>query len=108
MASKGVASMSIERWSLAVAVILLAGLQYGLTVYAVRDLLRRPSVRGNNKVAWGLLILGIPFIGSLLYTYMGPTSFIPRHRTVGERTPRPTVGDRRQATGDRESSVVSR
>jgi hypothetical protein len=89
--------MSIERWSLAVAVILLAGLQYGLTVYAVRDLLRRPSVRGNNKVAWGLLILGLPFIGPLLYTYMGPTSFIPRSRPVRHRLPRQPVASSRPA-----------
>lgn len=88
--------MSIERWSLAVAVVLLAGLQYSLTVYAVRDLVRRPSVRGNNKVAWGLLILGLPFIGPLLYTYMGPTSFIPRPRTTSQRPPRQTVVPPRQ------------
>lgn len=81
--------MSIERWSLAIAVVLVAGLQYGLAIYAVRDLHRRPSVRGNNKVAWGLLILGLPFIGPLLYTYMGPTSFIPRSRTSHTARPFP-------------------
>jgi len=72
--------MSLERWSLVIAVLLLAAAQYGLTIYALRDLQRRPSVRGNNKVAWGLVIITLPFVGPLLYTYMGPTSFLPRER----------------------------
>jgi len=84
--------MSIERWSLAVVVILVTAAQYGLMVYAVRDLRRRPSVRGNNRVAWALLICCLPFVGPLLYTYMGPTSFIPRSRSTSVRTPRtPTL-----------------
>jgi hypothetical protein len=84
--------MSLERWSLVIAVLLLAAAQYGLTIYALRDLQRRPSVRGNNKVAWGLVIITLPFLGPLLYTYMGPTSFLPRGRrairTPGRSTPR--------------------
>jgi hypothetical protein len=70
--------MSWERWGLAVAILMAACAQYGLTVYALRDLVRRPSVRGDNKVVWGLAILTLPFLGALLYTYMGPTSFLPR------------------------------
>lgn len=70
--------MSLERWSLFVAILVAAGVQYGLSIYAMRDLIRRPSVRGNNKVAWGLVILTLPFVGPLLYTYMGPTSFLRR------------------------------
>ncbi|HEY7032960.1 MAG TPA: PLD nuclease N-terminal domain-containing protein [Thermomicrobiales bacterium] len=89
--------MSLERWSLAIAILLLAAVQYGLTIYAMRDLLRRPSVRGNNKVAWGLLILTLPFVGPLLYTYMGPTSFLPRDRAPGRvarrSAPRGSAGD---------------
>jgi hypothetical protein len=89
--------MSLERWSLAIGILLLAAAQYGLTVYALRDLIRRPSVRGNNKVAWGLLILTLPFFGPLLYTYMGPTSFLPRHRNLGRAgrrsAPRGSAGD---------------
>lgn len=75
--------MSLERWSVVIAVLLLAAAQYGLTIYALRDLQRRPSVRGNNKVAWGLVIITLPFFGPLLYTYMGPTSFLPRGRQTG-------------------------
>lgn len=73
--------MSWERWLLAAVVLLLAAAQYALIVMAIRDLMWRPTVRGNNKVLWGLIILTLPFIGPLLYAYMGPTSFLPRaHR----------------------------
>jgi hypothetical protein len=70
--------MSLERWLLAIVIALVAALQYGLAAYTIRDLFRRPRVRGDNKVAWGLLILTLPFIGALLYGVMGPTSFLPR------------------------------
>jgi hypothetical protein len=70
--------MSLERWLVAILVVLAGALQYGLVVYSLRDLARRPSVRGDNKVAWGLLILAIPFLGALIYSVMGPTSFLPR------------------------------
>ncbi len=81
MTVEGLAPVTVERWSLAFAILLLAAAQYGLTAYALRDLVRRPSVRGNNKVAWGLVIITLPFLGPLLYTYMGPTSFLPRRRS---------------------------
>lgn len=77
--------MSWERWALALVILLLTAVQYGLIAIALRDLLRRPSVRGNNKVAWGLIILTLPFIGPLLYSYMGPTSFLPRHQAGSRR-----------------------
>ena len=70
--------MSLERWLLAILIVLLAVLQYGLVVYTLRDLVRRPTVRGDNKTAWGILILALPFAGALIYTVMGPTSFLPR------------------------------
>lgn len=70
--------MSLERTILAVLIVLVTAVQYGLVVYTIRDLVRRPRVRGDNKVAWGLIILTLPFIGALLYGIMGPTSFLPR------------------------------
>ena len=82
--------MSLERWSLVIGVLCVAAAQYALMFYALRDLSRRPSVRGNNKVAWGLVILTLPFVGSLLYTYMGPTSFLPRDRQSNRSLRRPT------------------
>lgn len=77
--------MTWERWALATLILLLAAVQYGLMAVALRDLLRRPSVRGNNKVAWGLIILTLPFIGPLLYSYMGPTSLLPRQQASTRR-----------------------
>lgn len=78
-------AVSWERWALAALVLLLMAVQYGLIAIALRDLLRRPSVRGNNKVAWGLIILTLPFVGPLLYSYMGPTSLLPRHQAGSRR-----------------------
>jgi len=51
---------------------------YGLQVHALRDLRRRPRVRGDNKVLWALLILCLPIGGALIYLSAGPTSFIAR------------------------------
>ena len=64
----------------------LSGVWYGLQAYALRDLIRRPRVRGDNKVLWALGILCLPFVGALLYLSVGPTSFLPR---PSERRPRP-------------------
>lgn len=69
--------MSAARWLLAIAIVIVAALQYGLAIYTLLDLSRRPTVRGNNKVLWGLFILAVPFAGALTYAIMGPTSFIP-------------------------------
>jgi hypothetical protein len=70
--------MSWQSWFLAIFIVLLGGAQYGLMTYALRDLRRRPRVRWNNKVAWALLILTLPFVGALVYSSIGPTSFLPR------------------------------
>lgn len=70
--------MSLERWILAILIVLVAAIQYGLVIYALRDIRARPSVRGNNKVAWGLLVLALPFVGALIYAVWGPTGFLPR------------------------------
>lgn len=82
--------MSWERWVLALIVVAIAAVQYGLIVITMRDLLRRPTVRGENKVLWGLIILCLPFLGPLIYGYMGPTSLLPRTipRTIPRRPPR--------------------
>lgn len=70
--------MTLERWILASLIVVVAAIQYGLAIYALRDLSLRPSVRYNNKVGWGLLILAVPFVGALIYAIAGPTSFLPR------------------------------
>lgn len=79
--------MSWQTWLLVVGIALAGLVQYGLMIYAVRDLLRRPRVRGDNKVAWGLFILMVPFVGALVYTIMGPTSFLPRANRPPTRPP---------------------
>jgi hypothetical protein len=70
--------MTLERWILAILILVVAGIQYGLAIYALRDLSRRPTVRYNNKVAWALLVLALPFVGAFVYAVWGPTSFLPR------------------------------
>lgn len=72
--------MTWQTTLLATGVVLWAAVQYGLAVHALRDLDRRPRVRGNNKVVWALVILGIPIAGALVYAIYGPTSFIRRDR----------------------------
>ncbi len=65
----------------ALAIALVAGLgaaQYILAFQSLRDLARRPRVRGGNKVAWALLILCLPIAGALIYSWMGPTSLLRR------------------------------
>lgn len=76
--------------ALALALVIgFAAAQYTFMCQALRDLIRRPRVRGGNKVAWGLLILCVPVIGALVYGWMGPTSLIrrplPRQDDHGEQ-----------------------
>jgi hypothetical protein len=65
-------------WLLVVVVVIWMAAQYGLAVWALRDLWRRPRVRGENKFVWALLILIVPVFGPILYSSLGPTSFLPR------------------------------
>ena len=75
------------------AVLLWAGVQYGLMVWALRDLLRRRRVRGGNKVLWAMLILIVPIIGALAYALAAPD-------TPFARTPRLVPPIRRLAAHD--------
>lgn len=70
--------MSLQSFLLAILVVLYGAAQYALMVQALRDLARRPRVRGGNKVTWGIVILTIPIAGALLYSWMGPTSLMRR------------------------------
>ena len=60
------------------AVLLWAGVQYGLMAWAARDLLLRPRVRGDNKALWAVLILTVPVIGALFYAAVAPVTPIAR------------------------------
>ena len=68
----------VQTFFLIILVLVGGVVQYILMAQAVKDLLRRPRVRGDNKVTWGLVILCVPFAGALIYNWMGPTSFLQR------------------------------
>lgn len=79
-------------WSsvpLLLLVLSISLLWYGLQIHAIRDLLRRPRVRGNKKALWALLILCVPIAGALIYLSLGPTSFIPREARSSQATREP-------------------
>ncbi len=67
--------MSVQTILLALAVVAFGGVQYTLVYQGIRDLMRRPRVRGGNKTSWALLILCVPVGGALAYGWLGPTSF---------------------------------
>ncbi len=48
-------------------ILIAAVIQYGLAIYAIRDLMQRERLRGANKFSWVLIILCLPFVGTLLY-----------------------------------------
>src|SRR5680860_137306 len=77
--------MTLQAAMLATLIAILGAAQYALCVQAIRDLVRRPRVRGDNKVLWALGILCIPIAGAIVYNWMGPTSFI--HRPVASSLP---------------------
>ncbi len=92
---------SLRTWLLVLAIVVWAAIQYGLTYWTLRDLLRRPRVRGDNKIAWALLILTLPVVGALLYASVGPTSFLPRPRppaTDAKGSAPPAAGIDRQSS----------
>lgn len=70
--------MDVQTAMLATLIVILGAAQYALCVQALRDLVRRPRVRGENKVLWGLGILCVPIAGAIVYNWMGPTSFMHR------------------------------
>ncbi len=65
-------------WLWVLLILLWIVAQFGLAAWALRDLWRRPRVRGDNKVVWALMILILPIVGPLVYSSLGPTSFLPR------------------------------
>jgi hypothetical protein len=62
--------MTLPAFALTLAILIAAGIQYGLAVYTIRDLTRREQLRGANKITWTLIILCLPFIGALLYAIL--------------------------------------
>lgn len=98
-----------------ILLVVMAVSWYGLQVVALRDLVRRPQVRGDNKLLWVFAILCIPYAGALSYLTIGPIGFMPRpvrpplgrtsrivttpghrpvHRTLRRAGRRPLIADR--------------
>lgn len=98
--------MSIQTVLLAVLVVVYGAAQYILAAQALRDLVRRPSVRGGNKTVWGIVILTIPIAGALLYTWMGPTSFLRRRESLAIQ-PRPAMTRRTSPAAQRKITPIS-
>ncbi|CAN5565809.1 hypothetical protein BH23CHL5_BH23CHL5_00900 [soil metagenome] len=98
--------MSLDRWILIVIVLAVSGLYYLLTALAIQDLMRRPAVRGDNKLVWMFVIVCIPILGALTYGYMGAASFLPRSPRMSRDSARPVHNspnpgpERRSAAGD--------
>jgi hypothetical protein len=46
-------------------------LEVGLLVFALIDVVRRPHVRGNNKLVWILIIVFFSMIGPIVYLAVG-------------------------------------
>ncbi len=80
--------MTLQTAMLATLTIVFGVAQYALCLQALRDLARRPRVRGDNKALWGLGILCLPIAGAILYNWMGPTSFINRRAPATDSTSR--------------------
>lgn len=78
--------MSVSTLLLALAIIAFGGLQYTLVYQTIRDLMRRPRVRGGNKTSWALLILCVPILGPLAYGWLGPTSFLQARSSARPQT----------------------
>jgi hypothetical protein len=83
----------LKTFLLICAVLLWASVQYGLMAWAIRDLMRRSQVRGDNKIVWGMVILIVPILGALIYAVAAPTSPLVH-------PPRLIVPQRRLATHD--------
>jgi len=87
--------MTWSSFLLIIAILIAAVIQYGLAIYAIRDLMQRERLRGTNKFSWVLIILCLPFVGTLLYIALAtdglpiprphPTSTWPGRRWRGVR-----------------------
>lgn len=77
--SRAAWSMTLSSLFLMLVFLIAAAIQYGLAVYALRDLSRRERLRGANKVTWSLIVLCLPFLGPLLYVMLA-TDGLPAPR----------------------------
>lgn len=54
-----------------VLIIPLVVIEFGLLIFALVDLVKRPKVKGDNKLLWGILIVLVGIIGPLVYFILG-------------------------------------
>jgi hypothetical protein len=99
--------MNFQTLALATLIVAFGVTQYTLVVQAIRDLIRRPRVRGGNKMSWALLIVCVPIVGAFLYSWMGPTSFL-RHgaATATRQTAGPVMPRADELQGPRPQNVT--
>jgi hypothetical protein len=71
-------TLNLQNLVLATMIVAFGAAQYMLAYQAIRDLIRRPRVRGGNKMTWAIIILCLPVLGAFFYSWMGPTSFVRR------------------------------
>lgn len=82
------------RTAVIVLIVVVGFTQYALMYLAMRDLVRRPRVRGGNKVIWAMVVLCLPILGAILYDWSGKTGFRTRSaRLSSSRHPRETMVD---------------
>jgi len=75
-----------------IVIIVLGGfVQYSLMYLAMKDLVRRPRVRGDNKVAWAIIVLCLPIVGALWYDWSGKIGFRTRAGASSASTRRTTT-----------------
>jgi hypothetical protein len=54
-----------------IVLLLVIGLPFALFVWAIVDLIKRDFSNNVNKVIWALVIIIVPFFGSLVYLIAG-------------------------------------
>jgi hypothetical protein len=54
-----------------IIVLLLLVLPLALFLWAIIDLIKRNFSNSTNKIIWALVIIFVPFIGSILYLAVG-------------------------------------
>ncbi|MGN6032295.1 MAG: PLDc N-terminal domain-containing protein [Thermomicrobiales bacterium] len=79
------------RTAVIVLIVLGGFVQYSLMYLAMKDLVRRPRVRGDNKVAWALVVLCLPIVGALWYDWSGKIGFRTRAGASSASTRRTTT-----------------
>ena len=72
LTTSGGVGIAIAVWLVFVLIIMVLAIAVmGLTIWALVDVIRRDSVRGDNKIIWVLVILLAGIIGPILYLTMG-------------------------------------